>query len=253
MLSTRVIPVLLLSEGGLYKGKKFKNHRYVGDPLNAVKIFNDKEVDELVFLDITATQQGKGPDFELLADIASELFVPFAYGGAITTVAQAERLFKLGVEKIILNSSAIADVNLVSDIASVSGSQSVVVAVDVKKSLFGKPHVYSHGGKNKTDLELTEYLLRLEKAGAGEIILNAIDREGTRTGYDLELIRKASSVLTIPLVAQGGAGSVDDFLPAIQAGASAVAAGTMFVFRGPHEAVLITYPEYTRLKQIFGQ
>lgn len=253
MLSTRVIPVLLLSEGGLYKGKKFKNHRYVGDPLNAVKIFNEKEVDELVFLDVSASQQGKGPDFELLADIASELFVPFAYGGAITSVAQAERLFKLGVEKIILNSSAIADIRLVSDISSVSGSQSVVVAVDTKKSMFGKHQVYSQSGKVKTDYELTQYLLDLERAGAGEIILSSIDREGTRSGYDLELIKKASNVLSIPLVAQGGAGSVDDFLPAIQAGASAVAAGTMFVFHGPHDAVLITYPEYTILKQIFSQ
>ncbi|CAI8753237.1 imidazole glycerol phosphate synthase subunit HisF [Pseudomonas soli] len=253
MLSTRVIPVLLLSEGGLYKGKKFKNHRYVGDPLNAVKIFNEKEVDELVFLDISASQQGKGPDFELLADIASELFVPFAYGGAITSVAQAEKLFKLGVEKIILNSSAIADIHLVSEISSVSGSQSVVVAVDTKKSMFGKYQVYSQSGKVKSDLELTQYLLDLEKAGAGEVILSSIDREGTRSGYDLELIKKASSVLSIPLVAQGGAGSVGDFLPAIQAGASAVAAGTMFVFHGPHDAVLITYPEYTRLKQIFSQ
>ncbi|UPF05435.1 AglZ/HisF2 family acetamidino modification protein [Pseudomonas mosselii] len=248
-----MIPVLLLSEGGLYKGKKFKNHRYVGDPLNAVKIFNEKEVDELVFLDVSASQQGKGPDFELLADIASELFVPFAYGGAITSVAQAERLFKLGVEKIILNSSAIADIRLVSDISSVSGSQSVVVAVDTKKSMFGKHQVYSQSGKVKTDYELTQYLLDLERAGAGEIILSSIDREGTRSGYDLELIKKASNVLSIPLVAQGGAGSVDDFLPAIQAGASAVAAGTMFVFHGPHDAVLITYPEYTILKQIFSQ
>ncbi|WP_422416344.1 AglZ/HisF2 family acetamidino modification protein [Pseudomonas sp. GZD-222] len=252
MLSTRVIPVLLLSEGGLYKGKKFKNHQYVGDPLNAVKIFNEKEVDELVFLDITATREKREPDFDLLADIASELFIPFAYGGAITSVAQAEKLFRLGVEKIILNSSAIMDINLVKEISSVSGAQSVVVAVDTKKSLLGKTHIYSHSGQTKTNLDLLQYLTSLEKAGAGEIILNSIDREGTRSGYDLDLIRKASSVLSIPLVAQGGAGSISDFLPAIQAGASAVAAGTMFVFHGPHDAVLITYPEYAKLKQILS-
>lgn len=253
MLSTRVIPVLLLSEGGLYKGRKFNKHRYVGDPINAVRIFNEKEVDELVFLDISASSSGKGPDFELLADIASELFVPFAYGGAITTVAQAEKLFKLGVEKVILNSSAISDINLVSEISSVSGSQSVVVSVDTKRSIFGKSHVYSRNGSVKTDLALTDYLARLEGAGAGEVILTSIDREGTRSGYDLELIAKASKVLSIPLVAQGGAGSINDFAPAINAGASAVAAGTMFVFREPHDAVLITYPEYTKIKQLLSR
>jgi cyclase len=253
MLSTMVIPVLLLSEGGLYKGKKFKDHRYVGDPLNAVRILNEKEVDELVFLDISASKNNSGPDFELLEDIASELFIPFAYGGAITSVEQAEKLFRLGVEKVILNSSAIAHPRLISDIASVSGSQSVVVSVDIKKNLFGKPSIYSHCGQTKTDLELTQYLTVLERAGAGEVILNAIDREGTRAGFDLELIRTASKALSIPLVAQGGAGSVEDFLPAIQAGASAVAAGTMFVFHGPHDAVLITYPEYAKLKQIFSK
>lgn len=253
MLNARVIPVLLLSEGGLYKGKKFKHHQYVGDPLNAVKIFNEKEVDELVFLDISATKEKREPDFELLADIASELFIPFAYGGAITSVTQAEKLFRLGIEKIILNSSAIANINLVTEISSVSGAQSVVVAVDTKKNFLGKTHVYSHSGQTKTDLELMQYLAHLEKAGAGEIILNSIDREGTRSGYDLDLIRKASSILSIPLVVQGGAGGIADFLPAIQAGASAVAAGTMFVFHGPHDAVLITYPEYKKLKQILSQ
>ncbi len=240
---TRVIPVLLLRNGGLVKTVKFKDPKYVGDPINAVRIFNEKEVDELVFLDISATPEGRGPDFETLADIASEAFMPMAYGGGISSLDEIKRVFSLGFEKVILNSSAYRSENLIHEAAAVFGSQSVVGCIDVKRSLFGKADVYSASGKNKQPVTLEEHVRRLVGAGAGEILVNSIDRDGTMSGYDLKLISQVAGLVPVPVVACGGARGLDDMSDAVRAGASAVAAGSLFVFYGPHRAVLINYPE----------
>lgn len=252
MLRTRVIPTLLLKDGGLVKGKQFKNHKYVGDPINAVKIFNEKEVDELVFLDISATEENRGPDFDLISDIASEAFMPFGYGGGITRVEEIEKIFSLGVEKAIINSSAFYNPQLIADAAKVSGSQSIVVSMDVKKSLFGSYEVYVQNGKQKTKNDPLIYAKKMQDLGAGELIVCAVDREGTEKGYDLQLLDMVSSAVDIPVVGLGGAGSLQDLADAKnQTEVSGLAAGDMFVFHGKHKAVLITYPKYSELEKLF--
>ena len=248
MNKTRVIPVLLLRGKGLVKTVKFKDPKYIGDPINSVRIFNEKEVDELVFLDITATPEGRGPDFELLADIASEAFMPMAYGGGITSLDQVQRVFALGFEKVIIDTAAYTDPQLIQDAVAIYGSQSIVGCVDVRKTLLGRYELISHAGKSKQPVNLKEHLQALERQGVGEIIVNAVDRDGTQSGYDLKLIREVSSSVSVPVVACGGASSIDDFVAAVhEAGASAVAAGSLFVFVGPHRAVLINYPARAEL------
>jgi len=249
MRRVRVIPVLLLHKGGLVKSVKFKNYTYVGDPINAVKIFNEKEIDEIVVLDIDATAMGRGPDFEKITEIAGEAFIPLAYGGGITTIDEVKQLFYLGVEKIILNHSAIHNQSLVTEAASLAGSQSVVVSIDVKKNLFGKYKVVTKNSNGNTGLDPVAFAKQMQAAGAGEIFLNSVDRDGTYGGYDLDLIKSISAVLDIPLVVCGGASGMEDFVKAVQQGASAVAAGSMFVFQRAHRAVLISYPSQSELKE----
>ena len=249
MLKARVIPCLLLRNNGLVKTVKFREPKYVGDPINAVRILNDKEVDELAFLDISATPAGRGPNFELIADIAGEAFMPFAYGGGITTLEQVQQLYATGVEKVILNTAAAADPSLVSRAADLAGSQSVVVSIDVRKSWLGKYGVYTRSGTHEQKIDPVNHAVRMEAAGAGEILLTSVDRDGTMSGYDLDLVAAVSRAVSIPVVASGGAGSVLDFRQAIGSGASAVAAGSLFVFHGKHRAVLITYPEYAELER----
>jgi imidazole glycerol-phosphate synthase subunit HisF len=252
MLRARVIPCLLLRNGGLVKTVKFGDARYVGDPINAVRIFNDKEVDELVFLDIAATPSGQGPNFELLADIASEAFMPFGYGGGITTIDQVQRLFALGIEKVILNTSAASSPALVEEAARLAGNSSVVVSMDVRRNWLGKYSVCVAGGKTDTMRDPVSYAQEMERSGAGEILLTAIQRDGTMEGYDLELVRRVSAAVSIPVVASGGAGNLQHLKAAIDSGASAVGAGSLFVFHGKHRAVLITYPTYTELERLFA-
>ena len=247
MVRTRIIPLLLLKNQGLVKTVKFKNPTYIGDPINAVRIFNDKEVDELVFLDITATVEQRPPPFDLIAKIASECFMPFCYGGGIYTVDHVTQLFSLGVEKVALNTVAARNAKFVREIAAIAGSQSVVVSIDVKRNWFGQYRVIIESGTRSTGRDPVEFAKEIEQAGAGEILLNSINRDGTMTGYDVELIRRVSGAVTIPIVAAGGARGVPDFAEAIQAGASAVAAGSMFVFTGKHRAVLISYPSIEEL------
>jgi cyclase len=252
MLSYRVIPVLLLQNKGLVKTKQFKNPVYVGDPINAIRIFNEKEVDELVFLDIDASKLRKKPDFKLIGNIASECFMPLGYGGGITEIDDIKRLFQIGVEKIILNTVALSNPKIVSEAARLAGNQSVVVSIDVKKNWTGKRKVYSHSNEMVQNEQPLEFALHMQEMGAGEIILNSVNNDGMMNGYDLELIRQFSSKLEIPVVACGGAGSYEHFKQAIhEAGASAVAAGSMFVFHGPLRGVLINYPNQAKLKQIF--
>lgn len=249
MRRIRVIPVLLLHKGGLVKSVKYKNYKYVGDPINAVKIFNEKEIDEIVVLDIDATSEKRSPNFEKMKEIAGEAFIPMAYGGGITTIAEIKQLFYLGIEKIILNNAAVHNPSLITAAAATVGSQSVVVSIDVRKNIFGKYKVYTNNGSENTGMAPADFALSMQKAGAGEIMLNDIDRDGTYLGYDLALIKAVSSRLSIPLIACGGASNMDDFLPAVQSGASAVAAGSIFIFQRPHQAVLISYPGQDELKE----
>lgn len=241
MNSIRVIPVILLSKSGMVKTIKFKSPTYIGDPVNAVKILNEKEVDEIVVLDIDATKYGKEPDFQRIEEIAAEAFMPLGYGGGIKNIYQMERLFKVGVEKVIINSAIHRNSGLLMEASRIFGSQSVVASIDVKKDVFGRYQVYSNAGEKKESVELASYVSRVQDEGVGEVIINSIDRDGTMFGYDLKLIEKISRKLKVPLVVLGGAGSVVHFQEAIKAGASAVAAGSMFVFHGRHKAVLISY------------
>lgn len=253
MLRTRVIPILLLKDSGLVKTVRFKNPKYIGDPINAVRIFNDKEVDELVFLDISATPNKRKPNFNLIKDIAGEAFMPFAYGGGITELRDIEKLFNIGVEKIILNSIVHKDPNLIKKAAEIFGNQSIVVSIDIKKTFFFGQKIFTKCGSVKLNENLIDFVKIYEQLGAGELIINSIDKDGTMSGYDIDLIKSISDNVNIPVVASGGAGNLNDFKTAVNEGnASAVAAGSMFVFNGPHRAVLITYPDYNELEKLFN-
>lgn len=242
MRRIRVIPVLLLRNNGLYKTVKFNQPNYIGDPINAVKIFNDKEVDELVLLDITASAEKKPPNYKIIGEMASECFMPLAYGGGISSVDNAKKIFDLGVEKIIINTAFFSEPGFTRQLAGLYGSQSVVVSIDIKKNIFGKHHVYAPNTKPNGKLVPVQAARMAEENGAGEIILNSVGKDGTRTGFDLDLIREVSSSVKIPVVACGGADKVSDFLQAVSAGASAVSAGSMFVYSKGVDSVLINYP-----------
>jgi imidazole glycerol-phosphate synthase subunit HisF len=250
MRRIRVIPVLLIKGDGLYKSQLFKNHRYVGDPINAVKIFNDKEVDELAIIDISATREKRPPNIRKIADIASEAFMPLSYGGGITTIDEVREILFNGIEKVIINKAAVADPALITAISNRYGAQSVVVSIDVKKNWLGKYRVYTENGTQNTDLEPAAFARQCEERGAGEILLNSIDRDGTYKGYDLDILQQVSNAVSLPVIAVGGAAAVEDFREAVEKGnASAVAAGSMFVFQRPHNAVLISYPSQSELKE----
>ena len=252
MLKKRVIPVLLLQNGGLVKGEKFKKHKYVGDPINAVRIFNEKEVDELVFLDISASVNSCDPDYSLIEDMASEAFMPIAYGGGVQRVEQVERLFRLGVEKVIINSAFFSNPALIKECSQIAGSQSIVVAMDVKKTLLGRYEVCVHNGAKKTGMNPVDYAIKAQQCGAGEILLTSIDREGVGQGLDLDLVKQITAAVDIPVIAQGGVGHLEHIRQAVKlSGASAVAAGSFFTFHGKHKAVLLTYPAYHELEYLF--
>lgn len=254
MLLPRVIPCLLLQNAGLVKTVNFKNEKYLGDPINIVKIFNDKEVDELVFLDITATSEGKRPPFELLEQVAGEAFMPLGYGGGIRNLEDVKTILGLGIEKVIINTRAIEKPEFVKEVANFAGNQSTVVSIDVKRNFFGKYEVRAQRGKKTTGLDPVEFALNMEKQGAGELMLCSIDRDGTMKGYDLALIKRVVDAVKIPVVACGGSGSVLDLRAVFkEGGASAAGAGSMFVFQGPHRAVLISYPSYSEFKNIAGE
>ena len=240
-MNIRVIPSLLIHKNGLIKSKKFKDYVYVGDPINAVKIFNEKEVDEIAVIDIDATREKREPNFNQIIEIASEAFMPMSYGGGITTIEQIKKILYNGIEKVIINKAAHTNPNLITEAARLFGNQSVVVSVDVKKPFYKGYSVYTDNGKNNTRLSPSQFAKQMEDAGAGEILLNNIDRDGTYKGYDLDLISTVSKAISIPVIAIGGASDVNDFKSAVKAGASAVAAGSMFVFQRPHNAVLISY------------
>lgn len=237
----RVIPVLLIDNKRLVKTIRFKNPVYVGDPINAVRIFNEKEVDELVLLDISATKEKKQPDYKLLESIVSEAFMPIGYGGGIRSLDHAKILFNLGIEKLIFNSLIHENRQKLVKIIEHYGSQSVVACIDVKMNLFGKRQIYFKGIAQTLKTDIIEYSRHLQKLGIGEIILQSVDKDGTGTGYDLQLLESLSGALEIPVVIAGGASTGNDFKMAFNHGASGAAAGSMFVFNGKHRAVLISY------------
>lgn len=251
-LFNRVIPCLLLLDEGLVKTRRFGSPRYVGDPINAIRIFNEKYVDELILLDIAASRTGAEPEFELIARVAGECFMPLCYGGGIRNMDQARRLIACGVEKLAINSTAIDRPQLITELSNELGASSVVAAIDVKRDWFGRERVYHPGRRQLTKLDPVEHARNLAAAGAGEIFLNSVDRDGEFSGYDTALIARVTAAVNVPVVASGGAATLSDMRSAIQAGASAAAAGSMFVFYGPHRAVLINYPDYASVRELFA-
>lgn len=247
-----MIPALLRSRSGLVKTRRFSDAKYVGDPLNAVKIFSEKEADELCFLDIAATPEGRGPDLELLAQVAEECFMPLAYGGGIRSLGDVAAVLHIGVEKVVIGTRAVEEPDFVRQVAGTHGSSTVVVALDVARNRLGRYELRTHGGSRRTRVDPVQFAVELDSLGVGELLLTSIDHDGAMDGYDLELVRRVASEVSVPVIACGGAGNLEHFAQAIAAGASAVAAGSMFVFHGRHRAVLITYPEHEQLEALFA-
>lgn len=250
---TRVIPCLLLKGESLVKTVKFKEYNYIGDPVNTVRIFNELEVDELVFLDITASRENRKPNFKILENIANECFMPLAYGGGLNNFDDVKRVFNIGFEKVVINSANYSDPNLISQVAEVYGSQSIIASVDYKKNLFGKNLVYSQAGLKNEKMSPNEWVIELEKKGAGEILLTSIDREGTWSGFDLKTIAEISRSVSVPLIAHGGAGELKHLGEAVKVGgASAIAVGSLVVFQKKDMGVLVNFPDKKKLKEIFN-
>lgn len=244
MLYPRIIPTLLIHKKGLVKTQKFKDPKYVGDPINAVKIFNEKEVDEIIVVDIDASRNGVEPDYKLIENLAFECRMPLCYGGGIKTAEQAQRIFSLGVEKIAVSSVSIENPSVITQMAERVGNQSVVVVLDAKKRTFSsKYEIYIHNGTKSTGINPVDFAVEMEKRGAGEIVINSIDNDGMMQGYDMNLINKVREVISIPLTVMGGAGSIEHLGEAIKEhGIIGTAAGSLFVFKGKYRAVLINYP-----------
>jgi len=253
MLRSRIIPCLLIHNKGLVKTVNFKNPKYVGDPINAVKIFNEKEVDELIVLDIDATRDNRAPNFKMIKGLADECRMPFCYGGGITTIEQAKKIINLGVEKVALSYSALKNIDLCKDIGNLIGNQSVVVVLDVKKKkLFGGYNIYTHNGTKKSNWKLDDFISKLEKIGIGEIVINSIDNDGVMQGYDLALIENIREKCSMPITVIGGAGNIYHIKDLINKfKIIGAAAGSLFVFKGKYKAVLINYPNREERKPIY--
>jgi imidazole glycerol-phosphate synthase subunit HisF len=251
MFRPRVIPCLTLSGNGLVKTRKFKNPVYIGDPVNAVRIFNDKYTDELIILDIDASRKSTPINFPLVKNIAEEAFMPLAYGGGIKTIDDVNRLFEIGIEKVIINSAFAGSSLLVENAVRIYGNQSITISIDIKKNIWGAYNVFIRSGTKKISQSPSDYINRAVSAGAGEIFLNSIDRDGEMTGYDIPLIKSISEGIKIPLIACGGAGNITHIRQVFTEGkASAASAGSFFVFNGPHKAVLISYPGDEEIKSL---
>jgi len=249
VIKIRVIPVLLVEYGRLVKTRQFKNPVYLGDPINTVNIFNQKEVDELIFLDISRSRKGEGPNYQLIKSLAKECFMPFAYGGGVTTIEEMYRLFNLGVEKVVVNTLLLKKPEIVAEAVNVFGAQSIVASVDIGQNFFNKTRVYSHVKKRYLTGGLNKYLHLISEIGVGELMVTSVSNDGEMSGYDVSLLKEISSRFDIPLIGCGGAGSVNDIVRlAKESTVSAAAAGSFFVFYGKHRAVLITYPNYQRLE-----
>jgi cyclase len=253
MLRSRIIPCLLVHNKGLVKTLKFKDPKYVGDPINAVKIFNEKEVDELMVLDIDATRENREPNIEMIKNLADECRMPFCYGGGITNAEQARKIISLGAEKVALSNSALNNIELCQEIGLIIGNQSVVVVIDVKKKkLFGGYDIYTHNGTKKSKWNLFDFIAKLEEIGIGEIVINSIDNDGLMKGYDISLIESVREKCTMPITVLGGAGSLEDVKNLISKfKIIGAAAGSLFVFKGKYRAVLINYPNRHERKPLY--
>ena len=255
MLYPRIIPTLLIHKKGLVKTVKFKDAKYVGDPINAVKIFNEKEVDEIIILDIDASANNNEPDYKLIESLAFECRMPLCYGGGIKTAEQAQRIFSLGVEKIAISSVAIENPQIISEMAARVGNQSVVVVFDVKKKSFSSNYdIYIHNGTKNTKQNPVELAVEMQKLGAGELVINSIDNDGLMKGYDFNLIRKIREMISIPITVMGGAGTYEDIGEVIKEhGIIGDAAGSLFVFKGKYRAVLINYPTNSEKEKLISK
>ena len=252
MFRPRVIPSLLLYGGGLTKTVRFGHRTYIGDPINTIRIFNDLMVDELILLDIAATKEGREPPLATIEDVASECFIPLTYGGGVTSLLQIERILALGVEKVAINSYAVRNPDFIEEAAREFGSQSIIVSLDVKKSMWSY-RIFTHGGTRKTNLDPVSAGRQFEAHGAGELLVTAVDRDGTMIGYDLRLIQSVTEAVDIPVCVSGGAGSTADLKAAVDAGASAAVAASMFVYHGKHRGVLINFPSQEALEILFQE
>lgn len=248
MLRPRVIPILLMDGGRLVKGIGFSNHSYVGDPMNAVRIFNDKNADELFLVDIGRSRSGEGPDPEFVRMVAEESFMPFGVGGGIQRIEQIRLLLRSGAEKVLLNSIAFEKPDIIREASNVFGRQAITVGIDFRRGWFGRYSVYSRCGERKEGRALVEWAVAVERLGAGEILLSSVDRDGCMGGYDLDAVALVTRAVSIPVIVMGGAGKYEDLVTGIQAGASAAAAGSLFVFHGTKRSVLINYPEHSFLE-----
>jgi cyclase len=251
MLQTRIIPCLLLKDDSLVKTVNFKKPAYIGDPVNTARIFNELEVDELVLLDISATNNNRKPDFKILAELANECFMPLAYGGGINNFEDAKKIFQIGIEKIIVNSVTFTNPSLIKQLAEYFGNQAIVASIDVKKNMFGKYQVYSNSGTKKQKVDPVAWAKELEQLGAGEILLTAIHQEGTWMGFDINIIEKISNAVNIPVIANGGASSIEDIGKAVKQGnASAVSLGSMVVYQNKGMGVLVNFPDTEKLNRV---
>ena len=245
MLQKRVIPCLLLHKGGLYKTEKFKKPTYIGDPINAIKIFNEKEVDELIFLDIGASVENKEPNYRMIEDIASECVMPLCYGGGVKTIEQMKNIYAIGVEKISISSQAVINPSLLIEASNMFGNQSVVVTIDIKKDFWGEKKVFINSGKKNTKLNPMDFIKQIETLGAGEIVINSVDNDGVMRGYDVKLLRDIKAITKIPIIALGGAGGLNHIKEVFEVSrVDAVACGSLFVYQGPLKGVLINYPSH---------
>lgn len=253
MLRSRIIPCLLVHKKGLVKTVNFKDPKYVGDPINAVKIFNEKEVDELMVLDIDATVEDRDPNYELIKNLAVECRMPFCYGGGVKTVEHAKKIISLGAEKVALSSEALSNPEILKAIGNAVGVQSVVVVIDVrKKKLFGGYEIVTHNAKKNASVKLIDFLKKINEIGVGELVVNSVDDDGKMTGFDFKLFDLIREQTEMPMTIMGGAGSLDDIKEAInQYKIIGVSAGSLFVFKGKYKAVLINYPSFEERKKLY--
>lgn len=253
MLQKRIIPCLLLHKGGLYKTERFKKPTYIGDPINAIRIFNEKEVDELMIYDIDATMENREPNYKILEDMASECFMPLCYGGGVKDTIQMNKIYSLGVEKISISSQAVLNPELIQEAAKLFGSQSVIVTIDIKKDFFGTRKVFIKNGKKNTKLDPLQFAIKIQNLGAGEIIVQSIDHDGMMNGYDLALLAQIKANTNVPVIALGGAGTLNHIKEAFMtAKIDAVACGSMFIYHGPLKGVLINYPPYQKIQGLIN-
>lgn len=251
MLRTRVIPCLLLKNESLVKTVKFKEYNYIGDPSNTVRIFNELEVDELMFLDIFASKENRNINFKILKDIANECFMPLSYGGNIKSLDDAKKIFEIGFEKVVINSNAFNNLELIKEISNYFGAQSIVGSIDIKESFLGGQKIYSHHGKKKQSVAVIEWAKQLENAGVGELLITSVDKEGSWDGYDIELIKSITQNVQVPVIANGGCGKVEHIGEVVkQANASACAVGSMVVYQKKGMGVLVNFPDRKRLEEV---